>query len=176
MLWDEFCFATTQPLPDAELEKLHAEEAAARRRICEGRGRVARGAFHRPSRRSRPRAIETRCSTGICGPTLAPLLTGACARVAGQLDAAACGCEELLATTEEKLRAFAAPSLEAYVHPHFVIAATAPFAFLATGVAFAEECLPGAPGPPPAAEPAPEKPDGWVSLDSKFDVFVCTNV
>ena len=32
MLWDEFCFATTQPLPDAELEKLQAEEAAARRR------------------------------------------------------------------------------------------------------------------------------------------------
>ena len=27
MLWDEFCFATTQPLPDAELEKLQAEAA-----------------------------------------------------------------------------------------------------------------------------------------------------
>ena len=53
MLWDEFCFATTQPLPDAELEKLQAEEAAARRRICEG----------------------------LCGPTLAPLLQDACARV-----------------------------------------------------------------------------------------------
>ena len=22
----------------------------------------------------------------------------------------------------------------------------------------------------------PEKPDGWVALDNKFDVFVCTNV
>ena len=162
MLWDErqpaspsfaavsvhagrrFCFATTQPLPDAELEKLQAEEAAARRRICEG----------------------------LCGPTLAPLLQDACARVSTHLDAAATGCESLLEATEGRLRAISEAN---FIQRDCVIAATAPFALIAEGL----NCLTPQ-TPPPAAEPAPapepEKPDGWVALDNKFDVFVCTNV
>ena len=148
MLWDEFCFATTQPLPDAELEKLQAEEAAARRRICEG----------------------------ICGPTLAPLLQDACARVSTHLDAAATGCESLLEATEDRLRAMReAPPLVEFIRRDCVIAATAPFALIAEGL----NCLTPQ-TPPPAAAPAPapesEKPDGWVALDNEFDVFVCTNV
>ena len=152
MLWDEFCFATTQPLPDAELEKLQAREkrqaeaAAARRRICEG----------------------------LCRPTLAPLLQDACARVSTHLDAAATGCESLLEATEDRLRAMReAPPLVEFIKRDCVIAATAPFALIAEGL----NCLPPPP-PPPAAEPAPapEQPDGWVALDNKFDVFVCTNV
>ena len=143
-----FCFATTQPLPDAELEKLQAEEAAARRRICEG----------------------------LCGPTLAPLLQDACARVSTHLDAAATGCESLLEATEDRLRAMReAPPLMEFIQRDCVIAATAPFALIAEGL----NCLTPQ-TPPPAAAPAPapepEKPDGWVALDNKFDVFVCTNV
>ena len=159
MLWDErqpaspcfttarhraprrFCFATTQPLPDAELEKLQAEEAAARRRICEG----------------------------LCGPTLAPLLQDACARVSTHLDAAATGCESLLEATEGRLRAISEAN---FIQRDCVIAATAPFALIAEGL----NCL-TPPAPPPAApEPEPEKPDGFISIDNKFDVFVCTNV
>ena len=160
MLWDErqpaspcfatvssraghrrFCFATTQPLPDAELEKLQAEEAAARRRICEG----------------------------LCGPTLAPLLQDACARVSTHLDAAATGCESLLEATEGRLRAIGEAN---FIQRDCVIAATAPLALIAEGL----NCL--TPQTPPAAEPepAPEKPDGFISIDNKFDVFVCTNV
>ena len=160
MLWDErqpaspsfatarhraprrFCFATTQPLPDAELEKLQAEEAAARRRICEG----------------------------ICGPTLAPLLQDACARVSTHLDAAATGCESLLEATEGRLRAISEAN---FIQRDCVIAATAPFALIAEGL----NCL--TPQTPPAAAPEPvepEKPDGFISIDNKFDVFVCTNV
>ena len=136
-----FCFATTQPLPDAELEKLQAEEAAARRRICEG----------------------------ICGPTLAPLLQDACARVSTHLDAAATGCESLLEATEGRLRAISEAN---FIQRDCVIAATAPFALIAEGL----NCL-TPPAPPPAApEPEPEKPDGFISIDNKFDVFVCTNV
>ena len=136
-----FCFATTQPLPDAELEKLQAEEAAARRRICEG----------------------------LCGPTLAPLLQDACARVSTHLDAAATGCESLLEATEGRLRAISEAN---FIQRDCVIAATAPFALIAEGL----NCL--TPQTPPAAEPAPEpeKPDGFISIDNKFDVFVCTNV
>ena len=52
-----------------------------------------------------------------------------------------------------------------------MIAATAPFALIAEGL----NCL--TPQTPPAAEPVePEKPDGFISIDNKFDVFVCTNV
>ena len=163
MLWDErqpaspcfatarhraprrFCFATTQPLPDAELEKLQAEEAAARRRICEG----------------------------LCGPTLAPLLQDACARVSTHLDAAATGCESLLEATEDRFRAMRDnPPLTEFIRRDCVIAATAPFALIAEGL----NCL--TPQTPPAApEPVePEKPDGFISIDNKFDVFVCTNV
>ena len=136
-----FCFATTQPLPDAELEKLQAEEAAARRRICEG----------------------------LCGPTLAPLLQDACARVSTHLDAAATGCESLLEATEGRLRAISEAN---FIQRDCVIAATAPFALIAEGF----NCL--TPQTPPAApEPVePEKPDGFISIDNKFDVFVCTNV
>ena len=161
MLWDErqpaspsfaavsaraghrrFCFATTQPLPDAELEKLQAEEAAARRRICEG----------------------------ICGPTLAPLLQDACARVSTHLDAAATGCESLLEATEGRLRAISEAN---FIQRDCVIAATAPFALIAEGL----NCLTPQPPPPAAPEPVePEKPDGFISIDNKFDVFVCTNV
>ena len=135
-----FCFATTQPLPDAELEKLQAEEAAARRRICEG----------------------------LCGPTLAPLLQDACARVSTHLDAAATGCESLLEATEGRLRAISEAN---FIQRDCVIAATAPFALIAEGL----NCLTPQ---TPAAEPAPEpeKPDGFISIDNKFDVFVCTNV
>ena len=138
-----FCFATTQPLPDAELEKLQAEEAAARRRICEG----------------------------LCGPTLAPLLQDACARVSTHLDAAATGCESLLEATEGRLRAISEAN---FIQRDCVIAATAPFALIAEGL----NCLTPQ-TPPPAAEPEkpePEKPDGFISIDNKFDVFVCTNV
>ena len=130
----------------AELEKLQAEEAAARRRICEG----------------------------LCGPTLAPLLQDACARVSTHLDAAATGCESLLEATEDRLRAMReAPPLVEFIQRDCVIAATAPFALIAEGL----NCL-APPPPPPAAAPAPapEQPDGWVALDNKFDVFVCTNV
>ena len=137
-----FCFATTQPLPDAELEKLQAEEAAARRRICEG----------------------------LCGPTLAPLLQDACARVSTHLDAAATGCESLLEATEGRLRAISEAN---FIQRDCVIAATAPFALIAEGL----NCL--TPQTPPAAapeKPEPEKPDGFISIDNKFDVFVCTNV
>ena len=147
MLWDEFCFATTQPLPDAELEKLQAEEAAARRRICEG----------------------------LCGPTLAPLLQDACARVSTHLDAAATGCESLLEATEDRLRAMReAPPLVEFIQRDCVIAATAPFALIAEGL----NCLtPQTPAPAePTPTPEPEKPDGFISIDNKFDVFVCTNV
>ena len=135
-----FCFATTQPLPDAELEKLQAEEAAARRRICEG----------------------------LCGPTLAPLLQDACARVSTHLDAAATGCESLLEATEGRLRAIGEAN---FIQRDCVIAATAPFALIAEGL----NCL--TPQTPAAPEPVePEKPDGFISIDNKFDVFVCTNV
>ena len=135
-----FCFATTQPLPDAELEKLQAEEAAARRRICEG----------------------------LCGPTLAPLLQDACARVSTHLDAAATGCESLLEATEGRLRAISEAN---FIQRDCVIAATAPFALIAEGL----NCL--TPQTPAAPEPVePEKPDGFISIDNKFDVFVCTNV
>ena len=137
-----FCFATTQPLPDAELEKLQAEEAAARRRICEG----------------------------ICGPTLAPLLQDACARVSTHLDAAATGCESLLEATEGRLRAISEAN---FIQRDCVIAATAPFALIAEGL----NCLAPQTPPPAAPEPVePEKPDGFISIDNKFDVFVCTNV
>ena len=136
----------TQPLPDAELEKLQAEEAAARRRICEG----------------------------LCGPTLAPLLQDACARVSTHLDAAATGCESLLEATEDRLRAMReAPPLVEFIQRDCVIAATAPFALIAEGLTAAGDCLAT---PTPAAAPEPDKPDGWVALDNKFDVFVCTNV
>ena len=137
-----FCFATTQPLPDAELEKLQAEEAAARRRICEG----------------------------LCGPTLAPLLQDACARVSTHLDAAATGCESLLEATEGRLRAISEAN---FIQRDCVIAATAPFALIAEGL----NCLTPQTPPPAAPEPVePEKPDGFISIDNKFDVFVCTNV
>ncbi len=137
-----FCFATTQPLPDAELEKLQAEEAAARRRICEG----------------------------LCGPTLAPLLQDACARVSTHLDAAATGCESLLEATEGRLRAISEAN---FIQRDCVIAATAPFALIAEGL----NCLSTETPPPAAPEPVePEKPDGFISIDNKFDVFVCTNV
>ena len=136
-----FCFATTQPLPDAELEKLQAEEAAARRRICEG----------------------------LCGPTLAPLLQDACARVSTHLDAAATGCESLLEATEGRLRAISEAN---FIQRDCVIAATAPFALIAEGL----NCLTPQTPPPEPPAPEPEKPDGFISIDTKFDVFVCTNV
>ena len=136
-----FCFATTQPLPDAELEKLQAEEAAARRRICEG----------------------------LCGPTLAPLLQDACARVSTHLDAAATGCESLLEATEGRLRAISEAN---FIQRDCVIAATAPFALIEEGL----NCLTPQTPPPEPPAPEPEKPDGFISIDNKFDVFVCTNV
>ena len=147
MLWDEFCFATTQPLPDAELEKLQAEEARARR-ICEG----------------------------LCGPTLAPLLQDACARVSTHLDAAATGCESLLEATEDRLRAMREAPPLMVIQRDCVIAATAPFALIAEGL----NCLTPQ-TPPPAAAPAPapepEKPDGWVAHRQQVrHGLVCTNV
>ena len=77
-----------------------------------------------------------------------------------------------LQSHEGRLRAIGEAN---FIQRDCVIAATAPFALIAEGL----NCLTPQ-TPPPAAEPAPapepEKPDGWVALDNKFDVFVCTNV
>ena len=76
----------------------------------------------------------------------------------------------MLEATEGRLRAIGEAN---FIQRDCVIAATAPFALIAEGL----NCLTPQ-TPPPAAEPAPapEQPDGWVALDTEFDVFVCTNV